>query len=211
MPADDSLFEKALARQLRNRGADNAARTNGESASDGPLAGQRELCPEVELLAAYHERSLANDEMSLWKEHIFSCARCQEILSQLEGTENILVSSEQDEVLSVAEGSDGQHLILFAAHQNILGAFKLRQYFLTTRAGENVLLPQTHFIVGQRTFVVGGEKFHLRAEFALSGQRAVRRRFPICSRSVVRAAIAQLPRQGFFKERVVSRHGGHLL
>jgi len=107
MPADDSLFEKALARQLRNRGADNAARTNGESASDGPLAGQRELCPEVELLAAYHERSLANDEMSLWKEHIFSCARCQEILSQLEGTENILVSSEQDEVLSVAEGSDG--------------------------------------------------------------------------------------------------------
>ena len=106
MPADDSLFEKALARQLRNRGADNAAGTNGESASDGPFAERNKLCPDVELLAAYHERSLANEEMNLWKEHIFSCASCQEILSQLETTENILVNlSEQDQGLSAPEGA----------------------------------------------------------------------------------------------------------
>jgi hypothetical protein len=109
MPADDSLFEKALARQLRNRGAGGAAGTNGEAASDGPFAEQDKHCPDVELLAAYHERSLANDEMSSWKEHVSSCARCQEILSQIEATENILVSSEQDQAPSVVEGGIPMH------------------------------------------------------------------------------------------------------
>lgn len=72
MPDDrDQLFEKALARQLR---ADSA----GES-----------LCLDPETLAAYQERALSAEEMSAAKSHIVSCLRCQEILAQLETTEEI--------------------------------------------------------------------------------------------------------------------------
>src|SRR5579862_8234124 len=73
MPDDrDQLFEKALARQLR---ADGAAES---------------LCLDPETLAAYHERTLSPEEMSAAKSHLVSCARCQEILAQLETTEEIV-------------------------------------------------------------------------------------------------------------------------
>lgn len=65
-------FEKALSRHLRG---------------DAP----QEPCPGAETLAAYHERSLAPEEQMQWKYHIAECARCQEILSQLERTEGIPV------------------------------------------------------------------------------------------------------------------------
>src|ERR1700745_1380383 len=78
MPDDrDQLFEKALARQLR---ADSA----GES-----------LCLDPETLAAYQERALSSEEMSAAKSHIVSCLRCQEILAQLETTEEIADSVSQ--------------------------------------------------------------------------------------------------------------------
>src|SRR5215467_13570793 len=70
MPEDrDQLFEKALARQLR---------AAAESAS---------ACPDPETLAAYHERLLSAEEMASAKEHLISCARCQEILAELEATD----------------------------------------------------------------------------------------------------------------------------
>jgi hypothetical protein len=65
----DPLFEKALARHLR-------AESAGES-----------LCLDPETLAAYHERMLSPEELSSAKSHIVSCARCQEILAQLETTQ----------------------------------------------------------------------------------------------------------------------------
>lgn len=68
----DRRFESALARQLR---ADAAA-------SDS-------ACLDSELLAAYHERMLSPDEMNRAKEHLVSCLRCQEILAQLEATDNV--------------------------------------------------------------------------------------------------------------------------
>ena len=34
----------------------------------------RLYCPEPEVLAAYHERSLLPEEMNSWKEHIAGCA-----------------------------------------------------------------------------------------------------------------------------------------
>ena len=72
MPDDrDQLFEKALARHLR---ADGAAES---------------LCLDPETLAAYHERTLLLEEMSAAKSHLVSCARCQDILAQLETTEEI--------------------------------------------------------------------------------------------------------------------------
>lgn len=74
MPGEDRdrLFEKALARQLR---ADAGA---GDSA-----------CLDAETLAAYHERSLAPEEMSVAKSHLVSCAHCQEIVKQLEGLQRM--------------------------------------------------------------------------------------------------------------------------
>lgn len=72
MPDDrDQLFERALARHLR---------------ADGPA---ESLCLDPETLAAYHQRTLSPEEMSAAKSHVVSCARCQEILAQLETTEEI--------------------------------------------------------------------------------------------------------------------------
>jgi len=70
MPAEDRdrLFEKALARHLRSDAA----------------AADHSVCPDAERLAAYHERLLSLEEMSATKNHVVSCARCQEILAQLE-------------------------------------------------------------------------------------------------------------------------------
>jgi hypothetical protein len=80
MPADDSLFEKALARQMRNRAPGTDAAANGESASREAAAQHHQNCPDAEILAAYHERSLSDGEINLWTEHLVSCTRCQEIL-----------------------------------------------------------------------------------------------------------------------------------
>ena len=97
MAADDSLFEKALARQMRDD-----QMTNGESVLRQASTPPHKLCPDVEIVAAYHERSLAGDEMILCKEHLVSCARCQEVLAQLEATEDILVTiDEKDQVPAV--------------------------------------------------------------------------------------------------------------
>ena len=72
MPNDDreKLFERALARHLRHAPS-NAA------------------CPDAEILAAYHERTLSLEEAAHWKLHIVGCSRCQEVLSLLEETEAV--------------------------------------------------------------------------------------------------------------------------
>jgi carboxypeptidase family protein len=71
MPTDDreQRFERALARHLRD-------------AADS-------TCPDAEILAAYHQRTLSLDEMTKWKEHIGTCERCQETLAFVEQTENV--------------------------------------------------------------------------------------------------------------------------
>ena len=72
MPNDDreQRFERALARHLPNASPDSA-------------------CPDAEILAAYHERTLSADEMSQCKEHIAGCNRCQETLGLVEQTEHL--------------------------------------------------------------------------------------------------------------------------
>jgi hypothetical protein len=102
MPADDALFEKALARQMRTEDA-----ANGESAPPDAATEQHERCPDAEVLGAYHERSLASDELKLWKEHIYSCARCQEILAQLEATDNVFVPVGEEDMTSVVYENAG--------------------------------------------------------------------------------------------------------
>jgi hypothetical protein len=79
MPSDDRerSFENALASHLR---ADNSAGLSNAA------------CGDAETLAAYHERSLAQEQMTSLKAHVADCERCQEILAQLRATDEILVA-----------------------------------------------------------------------------------------------------------------------
>jgi len=80
----DRRFDKALARHLRS------AAPAGEASSLPALpASQGGSCPDSETLAAYHERSLLPEELNSWKEHFVGCANCQNILAQLEATDEI--------------------------------------------------------------------------------------------------------------------------
>lgn len=91
MPEDrDQLFEKALARQLR---ADAAA--------------DAYACLDSETLAAYHERLLSAEEMAAAKDHLVGCARCQEILAQLELTQNLVEAHDQQTAPVMALRSAG--------------------------------------------------------------------------------------------------------
>jgi hypothetical protein len=96
----DRRFDKALARHLRSTApAGEAAGLPAVPASQGGS------CPDSETLAAYHERSLLPEELNSWKEHIVGCANCQNILAQLEATDEIsLPAGEREEV--VAKGSE---------------------------------------------------------------------------------------------------------
>jgi len=78
MPSDDRerSFENALARHLRA----------GDAADD-----PRGTCSDAETLAAYHERSLAAEQMASVKTHVTHCERCREILAHLEATDEIPV------------------------------------------------------------------------------------------------------------------------
>jgi Photosynthesis system II assembly factor YCF48/Putative zinc-finger len=82
MAPDDreQLFEKALARHLRGN----------KPALQGTPA---QLCPDPEILAAYHERELPPEQIAFFEKHISSCARCQEALSYLQSTEPLSVDS----------------------------------------------------------------------------------------------------------------------
>ena len=81
MPAEDRdrRFEKALARHLRGGARDDSA------------------CPDFETLAAHHEGSLSAEEMSAAKMHFAGCARCQGILAQLEATQSVSESRNQED------------------------------------------------------------------------------------------------------------------
>ncbi len=96
----DREFDKVLARHLRSAAppAGEAARLPAVPASQGAV------CPDLETLAAYHERSLLPEELNSWKQHIVGCAHCQMILAQLEATDEIsLQSVEQEEALAAKE------------------------------------------------------------------------------------------------------------
>ena len=75
MPSDnrERSFEDALAAHLR-------AGAKGFPHAD---------CSDAETLAAYHEGSLAEDQVASLKTHITGCERCQEILAALEATDQI--------------------------------------------------------------------------------------------------------------------------
>jgi hypothetical protein len=82
----DSIFEKALERHLRLSGS--GPRVPEQSGSSDAA------CPNPEVLAAYHERLLAPEQMLWFKQHLAGCDRCQEILATLEATDDLLLPSD---------------------------------------------------------------------------------------------------------------------
>src|SRR5579872_7362738 len=77
----DRTFEKALARHLR---ASAPQSLDASSPAGAPVHPSVELCPDPEMLAAYHDGSLSSEERNLWKHHVLKCDRCQFVLSHLE-------------------------------------------------------------------------------------------------------------------------------
>ena len=79
MPSDERerSFENALAGHLR------------ASSSTGNLHG---TCSDAETLAAYHERSLAPEQMASLQAHVADCGRCQQILAHLQATDEIPIA-----------------------------------------------------------------------------------------------------------------------
>ena len=53
-------------------------------------------CPESDVLAVYHERSLPPEEMNSWKEHIVGCGRCQAVLAELEASDAIPLGASEE-------------------------------------------------------------------------------------------------------------------
>jgi len=97
----DRMFDKALARHLRS--AADAGEASGISSAS---ASQSAACPDPEMLAAYHERSLLPEQLNSLKEHIVGCASCQTVLAHLEMTDEIpLQAAEVEQVFSQTAGA----------------------------------------------------------------------------------------------------------
>ncbi len=76
----DRNFEEALARHLRSSASPSTdANVLGGASSER----SEELCPDAEILAAYHDGSLSSEERNLWKQHVVGCERCQLVLAHL--------------------------------------------------------------------------------------------------------------------------------
>src|ERR1700736_3903150 len=94
-------FEQAVARHLRRDAA--GTRNEADAHTDGQDEAGAVACPDGETLAAFHERALTSEEMNATKEHIAECSRCQEVLAQLEATDEIPVSIEAANDLKMRE------------------------------------------------------------------------------------------------------------
>ena len=95
MPEDDKKFEAALAGFFHRESRDNAARL---------------LCPDPELLAAYHERALSPEESQAIQLHVAGCSRCEEVLAQLAATENLPLEAAQRNTAESAGAFHGQNV-----------------------------------------------------------------------------------------------------
>lgn len=94
----DRTFEKALARHLRL----SAAPSVDSNAADASL---REVCPDPETLAAYHDGSLSPDERNLWKQHVVGCESCQLVLAHLETPLDIPVNVAASESVPASQAA----------------------------------------------------------------------------------------------------------
>src|SRR4029077_16783425 len=97
MPSDDRerSFENALASHLR---------------AGSPAGDPHSACPDAETLAAYHERSLAPEQMATLKTHVTDCQRCQQVLAHLQATDEIPVAAETMAPQATAAANSSVHM-----------------------------------------------------------------------------------------------------
>ncbi len=104
----DRNFDAALARHLRSAARSTKPRNfRRVSRTNAPLVS------DAETLAAYHERSLLPHEMNSWKAHLAGCAPCQEILAQLEATDELSLQNAGEEAFlrdAAAESDSARRL-----------------------------------------------------------------------------------------------------
>src|SRR5216683_7615671 len=98
MPSDnrERSFENALASHLRA----------GDSA-----AVPHNACSDSETLAAYHERSLAPEQMASLKTHVTDCERCRQILAQLQATDEISVTEQNVAHEAISAANSGVRIL----------------------------------------------------------------------------------------------------
>jgi hypothetical protein len=98
MPSDDRdrSFENALAGHLR---------------AGSPAGDPHTACSDAETLAAFHERSLAPEQMASLKAHVADCERCQQILAHLQATDEIPVAA-QDVARQASAGANSNVRVL---------------------------------------------------------------------------------------------------
>ncbi|HEY2548257.1 MAG TPA: YCF48-related protein [Candidatus Acidoferrum sp.] len=109
----DQLFEKALARHLRPAASSSP---DASVLSGGPA----DLCPDPELLAAYHDGSLSHDERNLWKPHVLGCERCQLVLAHLATPLDLPVLAEADADIAAEKGAMKAEAPKKQAHENVV-------------------------------------------------------------------------------------------
>jgi hypothetical protein len=94
----DRTFEKALARHLRPSAS---AGVDANALTGTPAERPAELCPDPEILAAYHDGLLSFEERNFWKQHVVGCDHCQFVLAHLETPLEIPVNLETNENVAV--------------------------------------------------------------------------------------------------------------
>jgi hypothetical protein len=99
MPEDDQKFDAALAGFFHCESRDDSAKL---------------LCPDGEVLAAYHERALLPDELKRIAVHIAGCAHCAQVLALLESTETLPFQTAQNvapEIAVIPQTSQGSTVV----------------------------------------------------------------------------------------------------
>ena len=95
MPEDRHSKDTALARLL--------AQALSRSKSNGTA--QASACPDAEVLAAYAEHGLAEEETSRWESHFADCSRCQKIIAVLAASGEELIEGEVVKLGNLAAAS----------------------------------------------------------------------------------------------------------
>jgi hypothetical protein len=98
----EKKFERALERHLRRDAAGAGDEADARAAAPDEAVEAAE-CLDAANLAAFHEHTLSSSEMVAVKEHVVNCSRCQEILMQLEATDEIPLPDEAVKDLKMRE------------------------------------------------------------------------------------------------------------
>jgi hypothetical protein len=111
-------FEQALQRYLRREAPSARNDADAHAAAPDKAVGAAE-CLDAATLSAFREDTLSSSEMVAVKEHLANCSRCQEILMQLEATDEIPLQVESDKDLKMRESvlSTGALYVDYAARQ----------------------------------------------------------------------------------------------